>query len=488
MNTISLISWLCNEECYVEFFVMYHLEMGFDAIYLIVDYKDNIENYKFLKKYSKVHLIENMYKDVNWDNNNNNMSTDIIKYINTEWTMLISIDQFFFNKEFNIKLLLNSINNDIIQFQFPMFMIINYLNKPFSLKYLPEYTYYCNSYLNACCRTKYIKRVSNHFFFIEDGLKIMKANNIELFDSNTKKDLSRLEYEASIDYFLNNPFSLHFYCRNYYDLIIKLNDFPFDNLEERLVTRLYAGSKIKPNIYEMILSSINNKNVNIVNYIHDDNKIKKFVLKNMSEEKMIEYLNIVEKLVKKYTIENLPGDFNWLTYLNTYPDLRKANIIDENSAITHYLRHGRFEGRIYNGNLPNDFNWKTYVNTYPDLRQSKILDEKSAITHYLKHGIPEGRIYNGNLPKDFDWISYINMYPDLKQINMNENDAITHYLKYGMKEGRLYKPELPHDFDWLVYINNNPDLIQANILNEDDAIKHYLRYGIFEGRIYKSNI
>lgn len=487
MNTISLISWLCNDECYAEFFVMYYLAIGFDNIYLIVDYKDNIENYNFLKKYNGVHLVENIYKDINCDNNNNKMIMDIIKYIDTEWTMIMPIDQFFFNNEFNIKILLNSIGIEIVQYQFHILMIINYLNKSFSLKNLPNYKYYYNDNINICCRTKYIKHVSNYLPIIEDGLKIIK-DNVELINSNTKIDLSTLEYEIPIDYFLNNSFSLYFYCRNYYDLIIKLNDLPYDNLEENFATKFYTYYGIKSNMYDMILHSINNKNRYIVEYFHSNKNIKKFILTKMSEARIIKYLNIIENFVLKHTAIPICKNFNWLTYINIHLDLKKQNIINRNNAVMHYLRYGRFEGRTHNDNLPKDFDWKTYINNYPDLGRSKELNERSAILHYLRCGIFEGRIYNTLLPKDFDWIMYINMYPDLQQNIFNETDAITHYLKYGIYEKRLYKPELPEDFDWLTYINNYPDLIEANILNENDAIKHYLRYGILEGRTYKSNI
>jgi len=52
---------------------------------------------------------------------------------------------------------------------------------------------------------------------------------------------------------------------------------------------------------------------------------------------------------------NLPEDFDWKFYLDTYPDLTKAGITTKEGAVRHYLKHGQFENRFMNKLLPENF-------------------------------------------------------------------------------------------------------------------------------------
>jgi hypothetical protein len=137
-------------------------------------------------------------------------------------------------------------------------------------------------------------------------------------------------------------------------------------------------------------------------------------------------------------------------------------------------------------NLPKDFNWKEYISLYNDLKNS-ISNEEDAITHYLKYGKNEGRIYsNNNLPKDFNWKEYISLYDDLKNSISNEEDAITHYLKYGKNENRIYlnpNNSVFNNFDWKEYIKYYEDLSSC-VYTKDDAINHWINYGKNENRIF----
>ena len=178
----------------------------------------------------------------------------------------------------------------------------------------------------------------------------------------------------------------------------------------------------------------------------------------------------------------LPENFNVFEYKILNPDLSNLN---KKELISHYIKYGRNEGRIYKNNniLPNDFDINYYKNLYDDL---KNLNDEELISHYIKYGRNEGRIYKNNniLPNDFDINYYKNLYDDLK--NLNDEEIISHYIKYGRNEGRIYKDNniLPNDFDINYYKNLYDDLKN---LNDEEIISHYIKHGKNEGRIYKDN-
>lgn len=59
-------------------------------------------------------------------------------------------------------------------------------------------------------------------------------------------------------------------------------------------------------------------------------------------------LDPITKILKCEVITNKPIYDRWVSYLDRYPDLRQNGIITQKQAISHYLRYGKFEGRIFN--------------------------------------------------------------------------------------------------------------------------------------------
>lgn len=447
MTTISLVSWLYNEEPYIEFFIIYHIKIGFDKIFLIVDYKDNIQNYHFLKKYSQVTIIQNEYQEVNWNTNNIKKTFDLIKKIDTEWLVLLGSDQFFFHKDLNIKKYIELLDADIIQFLFPMLMFGNYLNLSFSFKNLLHFKTWRSPLLNTCCRVKYIKDIMSHYFKINDGLKIMRGNKIELFDSKKSHYQQSIMLIPEEKYYMNYPFSLHFSARNYCDIIQKLasksNGFYYRKdiisvIEHRMQIKLKNKNM---NIKDMIIQTIYNSNIYhycLPNEIIEQHLINKQIIdKNKLENDKI--------LIKNYVNEKI------------------SNIIPEN------------------------FIWYEYLDNNADLIVAKIKNKKDAITHYLMHGYKENRILRNKLsillPENFK--------NDTNLIKKNfdtEYDVIKYYLKEGYKKyenilGTYSLIYLPNDFIWNEYLDNNPDLINEGILTKKDAIRHFINYGYNENRI-----
>lgn len=58
---------------------------------------------------------------------------------------------------------------------------------------------------------------------------------------------------------------------------------------------------------------------------------------------------------------------DWLFYINYYPDLKKSGINNYVSAMNHWNKFGKKEGRI--SKIP----YKNYILNYPDLKKAGIL-------------------------------------------------------------------------------------------------------------------
>lgn len=83
--------------------------------------------------------------------------------------------------------------------------------------------------------------------------------------------------------------------------------------------------------------------------------------------------------------------FDWMYYLNLYPDLRINGVITENQAIQHWKNNGIREGRTGRMYI---FDWKYYLNTYPDLRINGVRTKSQAISHFMINGLNEHRHSN----------------------------------------------------------------------------------------------
>jgi hypothetical protein len=161
---------------------------------------------------------------------------------------------------------------------------------------------------------------------------------------------------------------------------------------------------------------------------------------------------------------SLPDDFDWITYIYFYDDLKDMNI---NDAYYHYIGYGCKENRLYKFDLPEDFNWKDYYYFNKDIISNEIF--KNTFGNE-----------NSNYEDLYNFI-YNKNNNDLENMELLEKYAKKHYTLWGKTEGRQYKFNLPSNFNWLDYISNNNDLIG---LNELDAKIHYVSFGVNEKRKY----
>ncbi|MBU0615855.1 MAG: hypothetical protein KJ601_07220, partial [Nanoarchaeota archaeon] len=92
---------------------------------------------------------------------------------------------------------------------------------------------------------------------------------------------------------------------------------------------------------------------------------------------------------------------DWKTYIELNPDLKSAGILSRTKALEHWYNHGQKEGRImfkkvlfhpFVDSQPICFDWVTYIDYYPDLRYSGVDNRYKAIIHWMSEGKNEGRI------------------------------------------------------------------------------------------------
>ena len=193
---------------------------------------------------------------------------------------------------------------------------------------------------------------------------------------------------------------------------------------------------------------------------------------------------------------NAEFDPEW--YLLNYPDVAS----DGAQAVIHFLLHGIHEGRLKNSNEKEqydqfvekgDFDHVFYREHYDDL--SSLEEKFDLITHFVRHGQHEGRIYkrvisqveavnlepnikysseDELLVKDsglFNIFYYLNSYQDIKS---SGQDPIEHFCNYGWKENRNPNEDFSTDY----YKEKYPDIAESGM----NPFVHWLSYGRNEGR------
>jgi len=144
----------------------------------------------------------------------------------------------------------------------------------------------------------------------------------------------------------------------------------------------------------------------------------------------IEYQSIFTKLVKqaKYLWQYLQikrsGLFDAKYYLETYPDVRSADV----DPLMHFIKQGWKEGR----NPSSLFDTNYYLKQYDDVSTTKI----NPLIHYLKFGAFENR----DPSPFFNSAWYLQQNPDVRESGIN---PLVHYIQYGRQEQRkIINPEL----------------------------------------------
>ena len=140
--------------------------------------------------------------------------------------------------------------------------------------------------------------------------------------------------------------------------------------------------------------------------------------------------------------------FDATSYRLQYRDLRLA--FGNNSPLYyfHFMNYGQKEGRKGTGTTTMQnpvttlngidfkavYNFQTYYNNNPDLRKVFGMDDVALLNHFVNHGMGEGR----QATPGFNVQKYRNRYPDLQKAFGNNLQAYyIHFITFGQKEGRI---------------------------------------------------
>ena len=85
---------------------------------------------------------------------------------------------------------------------------------------------------------------------------------------------------------------------------------------------------------------------------------------------------------------SVPDDFDWVGYYLNNPQIGGKGCSYAH-AIDHWTQIGSKQNFQYR--QTRRFDWRAYINRYPDLLVHKIRTEEGALSHYIKHGKREGR-------------------------------------------------------------------------------------------------
>ncbi|MCB4438258.1 hypothetical protein LHL20_18665 [Alteromonas sp. McT4-15] len=140
---------------------------------------------------------------------------------------------------------------------------------------------------------------------------------------------------------------------------------------------------------------------------------------------LAKYRHQVERLTSE--LENIKASGSWKIGAPARAVSKAISKIDRKK-----LKLRQEAGLIYTSEL-FDADW--YLNTYPDVKSANI----DPAEHYLEYGAKEGRLPSASF--DGNW--YLKRYPDVADSGVN---PLVHYLKFGQNEGRSASPVLLENF------------------------------------------
>jgi hypothetical protein len=265
-NTFAILIPVFNEYSYINFFIEYHKNLGFDKFYILIDDSSDIQpDYKIkenLLPYIKFYRLTNIYsqKQINDIMFNSKHKSKLVhtalQYIFTEivedYVITLGADSFLYLNELNIRdfLFKNNIDYQVIQI---FFNWIKVFNKNIDSQYnilnelnSENYTYCSSDHFFTLCQKKHIENldITSHFYKCKPNIKNICWCNNEIFILDYNNVFNDIINFKKNDYIPDYGCIIHFIFRNIKDIFIK---------------SYYSWNNDKKNISKMINDLINNK-------------------------------------------------------------------------------------------------------------------------------------------------------------------------------------------------------------------------------------
>lgn len=295
-----MISIFKNEAHILEEWINHYINEGVDIFYLI-DNGSNDNYMDILDKYIKNNIVV-----LNVDSTRHQQTNLINKYYledakKCDWVISVDLDEFVYarNGFKTIKDYLNSLNNiNQVYIPWKMFGSSGFEMQPDNVidNFIWRLKYNNQSIINGKCITKgnIINQLDIHQTYINTSDGIITSDGKEKYGDKNFIDISE-------DILLNS--SLH------------LNHYAIQSLDWFKRIKMTRGDATSSTI----------------DYIRN-----------------LDYFRAYDHNDKKDTeLKNKNVNFDWITYLNKYEDLRNAGINTKDAAIEHWNEYGKKEGRTY---------------------------------------------------------------------------------------------------------------------------------------------
>jgi hypothetical protein len=273
---------------------------------------------------------------------------------------------------------------------------IIYINS-IDFKNIPIFSMLYTNNTNNVCYEKYLHVLS--------GIDLQKYDNYILTNDSIFITRSLLEFKKIFDpsiemssFISSNEYILHYpdFLRRYNKIgIQKIISFYEENLKNQAILKLIQDIELKSHTIHESINVLYPSENGFYHNIHFDNKmLKKYIdnkypilkIKKLMEYNYVSYplflLDYNKQLDNNYILNiNIRYDLESYVSSNTY--LNDKSFTGE-QFYEHYL-FNKYKGIKY------FFDWVKYLDTYPDLRQNGIHTEEQAIWHWNNHGKQEGR-------------------------------------------------------------------------------------------------
>jgi hypothetical protein len=266
------------------------------------------------------------------------------------------------------------------------------------------------------------------FLFSNSDQNFNNQNFIKGILSNSEDDF---KYYYNIQDLKSSKLSdINYFSKNSFAKISKINFFDETKHMNRLYLKLgISGKKIITNTSNCYLNP----------YILNNASFQKEIFPKFFEDIII-YLNFLQIKKKKNFIKFKSKKIFWelskkIIFKKIVKNQKKINF--DNNFLG-FIKLSKLEEKCYKNNLPIDFDPVSYLHLNQDVKDANV----DPFYHIKNYGILEDRIYKknqnfslkfnyeNNLPLDFDEDLYLKLNPDV------DFNAHEHYLRYGINENR----------------------------------------------------
>ena len=294
-KTFAILTVVLLEHQYINYFVEYHIKLGFNKIYIVIDNTDTIQDEYIIKEEFKPFVILlDILKYITIEEHNNisyaklighksgfiqNILQRIYKlHIQEDYTILLGIDSFLFLNNLTIQeyFLKFNIPDDVCEI---IFKWVNLYNNVYKSTY--------NLFENI--DSKSINKKYNHHFFTMGNRKLVIEPSGDSHNYNIKENTGKIWFNNSIYNITNND--------NFKTIVDKIgSDTNYENTNNGCIYHFYMRSVLDMFIKTYFYWS------NKTNKIDKINGIRNVIMNNGS---LIERLSILH--IKNY---------NWYDKIN----------------------------------------------------------------------------------------------------------------------------------------------------------------------------